>query len=207
MPGLLNLVASLLEQDVDIIVYNNGYTEPLLDIPMDVEIVDATGWSFYSMWNDAWRTSCDMGYGAVALLNDDIVLHHKSLRIAYKELLSNNRRGIVGLNYERPVSSGPDETLGSRQCSGSFRNHGIGGHAFILRASTLGRVPEIDERYNIWYGDDELFRNVEEAGYSLHVALGAPVDHYSSTTTNQFPELLGKTGLDRDLFLSKFGEV
>ena len=205
LEGLKSVVAQCDRYSVR--VYDNGYDNLEDNILLDGDwIVDAHGWPFYKMWNDAWLYASENAYDAVALLNDDIVLHSDSLEIAFEALMGGSRIGIVGLNYERRVSEGADADLGLRFARGARRNHGIGGQAFLLKSSLWGKVSPIDEEYVIWYGDDELFYNVEAAGYCLRVAMGAPVDHEESTTLNKHPELLARTGEDADRFRSKFAQ-
>lgn len=204
LEGLKSVVAGVRSS---VRIYDNGYDNLKDNIGLDDNwIVDAHGWPFYKMWNDAWLYASENCYDAVALLNDDIVLHSDSLEIAFDALMGGSRIGIVGLNYERRVAEGADPSLGLRFAQGARRNHGIGGQAFLLKASLWGIVPPIDEEYVIWYGDDELFYNVEAAGYCLRVAMGAPVDHEESTTLNKHPELLARTGEDADRFRSKFAK-
>lgn len=206
--GLVSVVyhCEQVEPIEKILVYDNGYDDERRAILDNMGIrVDANGWSFYKMWNDPWMRASVEQFDAVALLNDDITLAPGSLAEAFKVLMSSEDIGLVGLNYERRVKLGVSGSAGSRPASGSYRNHGIGGHAFLVKASTWGIVPPIDERYHLWYGDDEMFANMAAFGYELKIALGAPVDHEESTTTNKHPELLAKTALDRELFESKFG--
>jgi len=204
------MLAPLLEQlaGVEVVIYDNGHDslEGQSLLAVQENVVEARGWPFYKMWNKAWEYSAERGYDAVALLNDDIVLHPESLSIAFEALMGGARIGIVGLNYERRVAEGADPSLGLRFAQGARRNHGIGGQAFLLKSSLWGKVPPIDEEYVIWYGDDELFYNVEAAGYCLRVAMGAPVDHEESTTLNKHPELLARTGEDAERFRSKFAK-
>ena len=205
--GLTSLLEHLRQMGLGgVVVYDNGYTEEgfIESISEKCFVVDARGWSFYAMWNHAWEVSSH-GFDAVALLNDDIVLHDDSLAEAFRVLMASKYTGIVGLNYDRRVSQGTTPNAGSREVEGSYRNHGIGGHAFLVKASTFGDVPKIDEGYVLWYGDDELFAAMKAYGYSLKIALGAPVDHEASTTSNQFPEMLARTGDDAKLFYSRWG--
>ena len=194
---------------VPTIIYDNGHeSQEAKDLLRKQDrVVDSRGWKLYKMWNEGWKTAYEEGYDAVAVLNDDITLHPQSLEIALQIMKSEPSSGIVGLNYQRQVSSGADPLAGSRPVRGSYRHGGIGGHAYLIRASTWGVVPPIDESYHLWYGDDELFFNMTNHGYGLYIALGAPVDHATSTTLVQFPELIAKTGEDKMLFESKFGNV
>lgn len=190
-------------------VYDNGHesVEGLAVLSDHDKVVDSRGWPFYRMWNDAWNRSHSMGYDVLAVLNDDIVLHPESLLVAAQDMMNNPDVGVLGLNWGRPVSSGISYTEGIRYVSGSRRHGGIGGHAFLVRCALWGSIPPIDEAYHIWYGDDELFFNTERYGYRCALSLGSPVDHKESTTLNQSSELLSKTGDDRLLFTSKFGDI
>ena len=191
----------------DVVVYDNGHTS---QEGMSVlrnhqgEVVNAHGWKFYKMWNDAWKKSYENGYESVTLLNDDIELHESSLEVAQSVLMADSTIGIVGLNYNRNLADGVDFKAGFKQCYGSYRKQGIWGCAFLVKSNLWGVVPPIDERYNLWYGDDELFENTIIHGYKIGIALGSPVLHYASTTTLDYPELLAMTGDDAELFYSKF---
>ena len=204
---LAKLLSDLDEWGIPTVVYDNGHQSPEGRELLEAReyVVDAVGWPFYRMWNDAWHEATLAGYDAVALLNDDITLHPESLSIAYKRLMAADDIGIMGLNYLRTVQHGARPLAKTRFVRGSYREGGIGGHAFLIRTSTWGVVPPIDEDYAIWYGDDELFANMANHGFRLGIAVGSPVDHQSSTTVNQHPELLARTGADRDRFFSKFG--
>jgi len=188
----------------DVVVYDNGYSDEHHErISSVVETVDARGWKFYKMWNDAWQTAYDSKFDAVVLLNDDIELHPESIEVTLNILMSNDSRGMVGMNYRRPLDAGCDMSAGFKKTKGTYKDGGIWGCAFAVRAAALEKVPLIDERYNIWYGDDELVANMQRAGYETGIALGAPVLHEGSVTTNMFPELVALTGEDQKLFLSK----
>jgi hypothetical protein len=194
------------EDVTDVLVYDNGY--PPGDEFDAIEAwgvrVDAHGWPFYRMWNNAWHHAADNGFDAVAILNDDITLYPGGLTIAASRFAEEPHVGIVGLNYDRPVVNGIGQAL-YRRVSGSFRDRGIGGHAFIVRASTWGVVATIDEGYHLWYGDDELFASMQRAGFALEIAQGVPVDHEASTTSVKYPELMARTGEDAARFASRWG--
>lgn len=206
--GLSNIVDHCYTSETvsKVVVYDNGYEDADEKAVIEEWGVrhDAVGWSFYRMWNHAWQTAGENGYDCVALLNDDITLCEGGLAIAASRFSENAHVGVVGLNYERPVVRGIGQAL-YREVSGSYRNHGIGGHAFLVRASTWGVAEPIDERYHLWYGDDELFGNIQRAGFTLEIALGVPVDHQTSTTSVKYPELMAKTAQDGELYASKWG--
>lgn len=193
------------EEISKVVVYDNGY-EDKQQVEAMTEWgvrVDAVGWRFYRMWNDAWRTAFEEGFDAVAILNDDIKMCAGGITIAASGFVELPEAGIIGLNYNRNLDQGIGQAL-YRKVSGSYRNHGIGGFAFLVRSSTWGVVPPIDENYYLWYGDDELFANMEKTGFTLHIASGVPVEHEASTTANKHPELLAKTSEDEERFRARF---
>ena len=86
LAGLKSVVAQCERQSIR--VYDNGYENLRDNILLDgSQIVDAHGWPFYKMWNDAWKYASENCFDAVALLNDDIVLHPDSLEIAFDALM------------------------------------------------------------------------------------------------------------------------
>lgn len=188
------------------VIYDNGYetTAGQQTLHQHGDVINAHGWRFYKMWNHAWKTACDYNYDAVALLNDDIKINSQSLTEAHTVLLGDPTIGAVGLNYHRPLTETTHLKPDFLETQGTYKDGGIWGCAFLLRASTWGNVPPIDENYWLWYGDDELFINLKNHGWKCGIATNAAVFHEASTTTNMFPELRAKTGLDEELFRSKF---
>lgn len=203
--GLEKLLKSLKPLGCRVVVYDNGYEseEGKRVLEEHGDVINAIGWPFYKMWNHAWETASEDSYSCVALLNDDIELDPMSLSTAAK-FIENKDIGVVGLNYKRKLSEGSDENAGYTEAKGTYKDGGIWGCAFLVNAITWGIVPPIDERYNLWYGDDELFTQMNRYGYKTVIAIGAPVYHEASTTANKFPELMAKVGQDAQLYRSKF---
>jgi hypothetical protein len=199
------LLEDLRSWNIDTVVYDHGYTsrEGKNVLRKHRSVVNAHGWPFYEMWNDAWNTGYRLGFDAVAMLNDDVFLHKDSIATALDHITEDI--GIVGFNYRRTVMEGCDPSLGINMVSGTYKDGGVWGCGFLVNTSTWGVVPPIDKRYHIWYGDDELFLQMQNHGYEVGIALGAAMEHRPSTTVNQFPELLARTGEDYELFTSKFG--
>lgn len=193
------------------VVYDHGHTTDegraaLADALRDgAEVVDAKGWPFYGMWNEARREAYARGRDVVALLNDDICLGAGGLRLVCDVLLAHPEVGLVGFDYTRSPSETTDPEAGLRVVSGTPRRGGIGGWAFALRADLWPTIGPVSEAYHIWYGDDELFCMVEDAGLSLAICEGAGVEHETSTTLNEFPELRLQTDSDLQLFVSRWG--
>jgi hypothetical protein len=206
LSDLLNFLQNNNEGIDRVVVYDNGYeSQTGLELMKNHgDVIDARGWRFYSMWNHAWMTAHEDGHDAVALLNDDIRLASWSLPNASTVLNSRADIGVVGLNYNKDIHDSSENPQPFRETRGTYKDGGIWGCAFIVKSSTWGKVPPIDEGYWLWYGDDELLQNMNRSGYVCGIANNAPVYHEASVTTNMFPDLLAKTNLDRDLYLSKF---
>ena len=65
---------------------------------------------------------------------------------------------------------------------------------------------EIDERYQCWYGDDELGLLLNQAGYRCVRAKGIPVQHPRNETTMQYRENLWEMRrADEKLYHEKWG--
>lgn len=161
--------------------------------------------TIYESWNLALDHARYVGL-PLAVLNDDITLHPGSIQEALLYAPAPGEHvGIVGLNYERRVSEGiGNDRPNWRIANGTYRNHGIGGHAFIVGANNPARV---DPRFRWWYGDDDLIRKTRQLGLHCVVALGAPVDHpVPSTSGNQMPWLNQAISEDRALWEQLTGE-
>lgn len=170
-----------------------------------LNVVRSEGWPFYRMWNEAWRTAHEEGYDAVALLNDDITLAPGGLTEASRIFETDDKIGVVGLNWQRQVYDGLVLNFPVVDVKGAHRRGGIPGWAFLLRANLWGQMPPIDEAYHIWYGDDELFALTAKAGFRTVIATGVPVDHETSVTLQKHPELSAKSGEDHQRFVRRWG--
>ena len=211
-PLLVDLLHVLLcEEGVSkIYLYDNsveavtGYS-PLMDLLKDSAVIrDAVKFkdiivefnhpeTIYGSWNrgilEARRSDQN-----VAILNDDIILKPGSLTAA--ESVMTTDMGLIGLNYFDPEAE-VSKNAGVREVVGTYRTTGFGGFAFILPPDS----PFVDERFQWWYGDDDLAERVKQKGGRLVVALGAPVFHPSpSTTGNQHPWTMRAAGEDTVLF-------
>lgn len=164
------------------------------------ERVDAAGWPFYRMWNDAWqRTYLDTD-GYLALLNNDIQLSAGALRTLAEVLDTRPDLWVVCPDY-RPGVRGASV----QEVRGSYRDHGICGWAFVLRADAHRRgVPFIDETFQWWCGDDDLFAQVEAHGGKLAIVTAARVEHVNEGTARHHPEIHAIKQADLARFAAKY---
>lgn len=193
----------------EIVVYDHGHRTPQAQETLGgfTSVIFAEHWPFYRMWNAAWQLAGERKCDAVTLLNDDVTLAAGAIAEALRVMGTDSRIGIVGFNYMRSAAEGTISPGGIRDVYGAFRKGGLPGWAFMLRSSLWGEIPPIDENYNIWFGDDDLFQTVHAAGYRTVIAEGAPVDHATSSTFRKFSDLLAKTPLDSQRFMRRWGSL
>jgi hypothetical protein len=211
--GLADLLAFMSREGLSssTVVFDHGHDseqgrEVLAKAEADgVRVVKAATWAFYEMWNEARSMAYHGGCEAVALLNDDIRLPEGGLMAVCEQLAQHPEVGLLGFDYERKAAKGIARKIGLRVVSGTPRRGGVGGWAFMLRADLWPTTGPISEEYHIWYGDDELFCMVEDAGLSLAICEGVGVDHDTSVTLQAFPELLSKREQDLRLFIERWG--
>lgn len=115
----------------------------------------------------------------LAILNDDVELEPGAVPAAVELMKANPDVGLIGLDY-RPGRRPRDV----RRVTGSYRQGGVGGWAFVLDTSLL---VECDESYEWWFGDDDLFLQVERLDKRLAIADGCHVSHKGETTARNHP--------------------
>jgi GT2 family glycosyltransferase len=142
----------------------------------------------------------------VAFLNSDLGLWPGSVGTMAEALRHNDDFGAVCPDYNRRVSDGA-LVIGARlrPVVGSYREGGLCGWCFMVR----GELREthglrIDEEYEWYCGDDDLFAQIETAGYRLGVIEGLPLDHVGSATARHYPELEPAKGRDFQRFFKKW---
>lgn len=188
-PVLFDLVDALNDDEwvSSIIVGDNG---------VDLETWDALNWrdrdrhhmltlapmrgqSLYAMWNQAFRWSAHKA-GACAIMNDDIVLRPDVVGELFMALMENDLT-LVSVDH----GEGADRRARSVDVvHGTYRQGGIAGWCFMVKSAS---VPQIDERFRIWYGDDDLVWKVDQAGGRCGIARGVTVEHLESTTVSSVP--------------------
>lgn len=150
-------------------VWHNGGT--LADEGLDmlashpeVEIFDARDWRFYRMWNDGVAWAGQVYNADVALvLNNDIIWKPGALG-ALADALRDEPEDVAIVSPMSPRS--------------------LSGWCFAVRPWMW---QQIDERYHTWYGDDELERLMQEAGWR-YIRVELPIEHPAPATTMQYVE-------------------
>ena len=176
---------SALEPEVDRIgVWHNGGTFASEGTEMmrrhEVEVFNAEGWRFFQMWNAGAKWAQEIGADIALVLNNDITWDTGTLRILADELhAAPDDVAIMSPRYTRPF-------------------------AFWCFAVRPGMWQIIDERYQTWYGDDELVSLMDEAGWR-YVQTDLPIYHPWPFTTSQFVEGVEEMRLqDQQLYEAKW---
>lgn len=204
-PHLIHLVTRLSTNGVRACVVINN-VDDRTSIKLMGQVVAAGGYVFmwpdqaniYEVWNWAIKQAQDAGVSSLAILNDDIEIDPADVGRLDSFLLMHKNLAIVGWDYAgRPLAD-------LQFVRGSYRRGGVGGFAFSVKPE---RVPFIDERFNWWGGDDDLFHQTEANGFRLAIAPGAHVTHYTSTSATARPSVYDRCGEDRELLLSKWGDT
>ena len=195
-----------LHDEVDRIgVWHNGGTlayggRQMLGLFKDLYIVDAEGWSFYAMWNDGARWATDIDADIMLVLNNDITWPPGSLRMLADALASTPPNVAAaspdtGATELRPTAI-QDVML-------TPTSQGINPWCFAIRPQFW---QPIDERYHVWFGDDEFQNAIAEAGYRCIRVGGVPVFHPpgGDTTMSHRPGVAALRLEDQALYASKW---
>lgn len=197
-PLLKPLVAALLEDGgVDEVLLICNEPEALLDIPGSPRIVrvNLQERSISKWWNWAIRYASVDG-SLLALLNDDIAFTVPWAVSRAAGLFDDNHDIVVlGFNYGLPGS-------GIRYVEGSYRHYGVGGFAFMVDTQ---RCPLVDEQFQWWGTDDDLFMTVVQQGGKLALAMELTVEHVAETTAITEQWTYEARALDRERFVKKWG--
>jgi len=163
-----------------------------------LDVFDAGGWRFYAMWNDGASWARTLGADVALFLNNDIEWPPGALK-ALAEGLAAAPPDIAVASPDPASDFHPGELVDINALP-AYR--GLLGWCFAVRPWMW---QNIDERYHVWYGDDEFGRLMNEAGWRCVRAKGVPVQHPVNETTMQYREgLWDMRHADEALYNSKW---
>ena len=191
-PALPALLSDLRSDSIvsDIVVGDNGIDSDTYDFVKhdcqsnNATFLDQRGVGFYTMWNQAIDRAAATS-GKVAILNDDIRIPPRMISHLENALVAHDLT-LVCPDYQSSNDLLDTDTTSFRieYVTGTYRHGGITGSAFLIDAK---RAPIIDERFRIWYGDDDLVWKISKAGGKIAILRGLPLDHVGSVTVNSTP--------------------
>jgi hypothetical protein len=163
------------------------YVEPIKEFfrfsEPNIEIIET--WPFGRSLHHGWNVAIEMARQAnawLAVLNDDIELMASDAVAKVAEVMAAHPSyAIVGMNWlEDPENTAPGAEP-VRRVHGTYRNHGVGGFAWVCDPLKTDTVP-CD--FEWWYGDDHLVWSAEDRGYKVGIANHVHVKHVNSLTAN-----------------------
>jgi hypothetical protein len=195
---LIPLVEQLDEEGILVAVLDNRGTLNRHDLPIWVDYANVEGMNIHQVWNRGMNIAQLAGADWCCVLNDDITLDPGAPRIAAAACPEDV--WIAGFDYEG------HEDLKLRDAGGSYRLHGVGGFAFMIRPEVGLRY---DSRFQWWGGDDDLIWECLARGGRAVVVEGANVSHPDGGNTSGrfYPELMEKVGADRELLMEKWNKA
>lgn len=209
----------LLGDQVDQVwVYDNGSVDDTRDWVMHrretslrLHYNDAAGLGIYQMWNVMVSTASQLGdQCSLAILNNDIRLPIDGLWHMDRMMRAEDYK-LVAVDPSRPaihtrsipffdgVLTEPVDTH-VQEVTGKDRI----GWAFMIAAEWWKDEPyAIHPDYQLWYGDDDLYRRTEQRGGKIGWCRGIGCDHAIESTTRKEltnDQIDAITEKDRDLF-------
>lgn len=209
---LSSLVKAITQGGVGVCVVLNNFLNPRQEMKVAGDVVDAGGYvhywgkdaRIYDIWNWALQMGRNFKPSTVSILNDDIQLYPGSVNHLDQVMRSREDLGILGWNCNQDFDAPTVAAYDVRIVEGSYRHGGIPGFAFMCHPD---RTTLIDERFNWWGGDDDLFKGTVQKGWRLGIVTSEPVKHFTSTSANQRTAVYEGTVADRQLLMDKWGET
>lgn len=168
--------------------------------------------TIYEMWNRAWeyiRYNYFKDELNIAFLNDDIMIRPDPLNSEYMGIMAEFLRAdsSVAAVYPDYMSEWNSSGLYTMQYTESTFGHGgMAGFCFMLKGEL--DIPYIDEKLKLYWGDDDLVKQIAIKGYNIGRIVGLPIQHIGSVTINQMDrtERYRIMEEDRQYFNQKYGE-
>lgn len=159
-PELAKLIEQLAKENVQTIIYARP------------------GENLYKLWNEGARWAKQQKTDAVAILNDDIELPPKTLKTMYEQMIAGNFDCVgVDLRAEFGIAE-KLETVEVKGWVGKLMEE-VTGWCFMVKK---GKWKEIDEGYEWWWGNGDLFYKIGEAGGRLGQIKGLGIKHANEGT-------------------------
>ena len=209
---IIDLLQQIAEQNDDIvrqiIVLDNGMDEATRNDCMmfpDVVKLHAPKMNIYQMWNHGVKLSLGRNpHDYIAILNDDLILSTDAFFTKLVEPLDiyQNIWATCG-NYDNRES---DQLCVDAQ--GTFKDGGFAGFCFAVRGEAyIKGLPLFEERYNWWYGDDDLMHNIHKRGYRTTMTIDARmihIDNGSKSVIQYTEDFNRKVASDQEVYMRKW---
>ncbi|MGZ6004977.1 MAG: glycosyltransferase [Candidatus Saccharimonadales bacterium] len=143
-----------------------------------VSVMARPGENLYKMWNEGAKWAKSQKAAAVAILNDDIKLPPKTIQIMYEQLLAG---GYDCVGVDPRAKFGVSNKLETTEITGWVGKlmEEITGWCFMVKT---GKWQTIDEGYEWWWGNGDLFLKISQKGGKLGQIKGLGIDHAGEGT-------------------------
>lgn len=203
-----DLVTSLhFDKSIDQIYILNNSNELYTYIDYKVQVLDFNNYSIYEMWNRIWdyiRYNYPKQELNIAFLNDDIEIQPNAIKIMAMWLRMDANVAAVYPDYDAPWDNSLEMSM--RYTESTAGAGGMSGYCFMIKGEL--DIPFIDENLKLYWGDDDIVKQIGLKGYKIGRILGLPIKHTGSVTIRTLnPEERNKImEADRQYFNQKYGE-
>ncbi len=201
-PYLNSLIKTLDQHVDDIFIYNNS-DKPDIGLPPWVKTWHTPNLSIYEMWNKGLdKAEFEYYQPHVLVLNDDVEFGSYLPAVLSAYLLRDPELAITFPDYDTTEDTGSYSLKYTSTTAGAG---GMSGFCFMIK-SELRLM--IDENLKLYWGDDDLVKQVIAKGYKIARIVGLPVKHAGSYTIKQMDveERRAIMEADRVYFNQKYNE-
>jgi hypothetical protein len=198
-PEMLATLRRQLEGQASVIIYDNGYSEP---VPVPGDVQDAHGWPLHRMWNHGLERAAALAGDEphnVLIINDDVEVPNELCAVLEAGLRSDDDNWISYPDADGQIPPG----VVAERTNPTLAGQTMTGWCFMVRGEAGLRL---DEQFEFWYGDSDLERQVREAGKRAVCVGGSTARHLDpmrSTMTD--PVRLAQAKADEKRFAAKWG--
>ena len=159
-PELAPLIAQLVKEDIA------------------VQVMARPGERLYALWNEGAAWAETQKADALAILNDDIKLPPKTLKTMYEQMMT-DEFDCVGVDPK--AKFGINDKLETIEITGWVGKlmEEVTGWCFMVKK---GKWQTIDEGYEWWWGNGDLFDKITKAGGKLGQIKGLGIEHANEGT-------------------------
>lgn len=162
-------------------LYDNGSdTDPYISyLPDQCERIEAAGMTLHEMWNDGIkRSKADYAACNIAILNNDLNIGPRFLEGLSGALRAHQELWAVSPNYDGRDFEGDIIAVKGIAAGRMDGTGGLAGFAFMVKGELYDHgLPLFDERYHIWYGDNDFVWNIETLGGICGIVKDVLVEH------------------------------
>lgn len=204
-PSLTKLVDTLLNSITDgILILNNG-EEWFMEYGGEYQIIvnEQQSKSIYEMWNFGLGFPVIDGKARnILVLNDDVEFQPNLVKVLAEKLRSDPNIAIVYPDVNAQKDTGQYSLEYTETTAGAG---GMTGYCFMIKGELGFRV---DENLKLYWGDDDLVKQVLARGYKIAKVVDLPINHAGSYTINRMDQIerYNLMEADRRYFNKKYGE-